>query len=110
MEKLNSEQTGRLIDLLCPLVGVRGEVDGHVVELVDILDEGPGGQPGIALMDAGVDRSIQTNQYGDPLSRHSRVRTLPLLSEVEPDLHPVLRALIPAEVLQRCREELRPED
>lgn len=106
MDSLSSEQSARLIDLLCPLVGLRGEVDGKVVELVDILDEGPGGQPGIALMEAGIDRSIQTNQYGDPLSRHSRVRTLPLMSEVEPDLHPVLRALIPEDVLRRCREEL----
>lgn len=106
MATLTTEQTERLIDLLAPLIGVQGEVDGRMVELVEVLDEGPRGEPGIALMETGLDRPIQVNQYGDPLSRHSLIRTLPLLSEVERDVHPVLRQLLPADVLKDLRHAL----
>ncbi|WP_081616894.1 MULTISPECIES: ATPase [unclassified Thioalkalivibrio] len=106
MATLTTEQAERLVDLLAPLIGVQGEVDGRMVELVEVLDEGPRGEPGIALMETGLDRPIQANQYGDPLSRHSLVRTLPLLSEVERDVHPVLRQLLPEDVLTDLRRAL----
>lgn len=99
-----------MVELLAPLIGIRGEVEGHMVELVEVLDEGPHGEPAIALMETGADRAIQTNQYGKPLSRHARVRTLPLLSEVEHDVHPVLRSLLPEPVLADLRAALGEAD
>ncbi|WP_019571304.1 hypothetical protein [Thioalkalivibrio sp. ALMg3] len=103
MAMLTTEQSTRMIDLLAPLIGIQGEVDGCMVELVEVLDEGPRGLPGVALMTMGPERSIQANQYGNPLCRHSETRTLSLLSEVERDLHPVLRQLLPESVVAELR-------
>ncbi|WP_018880615.1 hypothetical protein [Thioalkalivibrio sp. ALE30] len=103
MAMLTTEQSSRMIDRLAPLIGIQGEVDGCMVELVEVLDEGPRGLPGVALMSMGSQRSIQANQYGNPLCRHSEVRTLSLLSEVERDLHPVLRQLLPENVVEELR-------
>ncbi|WP_017940702.1 MULTISPECIES: hypothetical protein [unclassified Thioalkalivibrio] len=103
MAMLTTEQSTRMIDRLAPLIGIQGEVDGCMVELIEVLDEGPRGLPGVALMTMGAQRSIQANQYGNPLCRHSEVRTLPLLSEVERDLHPVLRKLLPDEIVADLR-------
>ncbi|WP_024327316.1 hypothetical protein [Thioalkalivibrio sp. AKL19] len=103
MATLTTEQSSRMIDLLAPLIGIQGEVDGCMVELIEVLDEGPRGLPGVALMTMGAERRIQTNQYGNPLCRHSEVRTLSLLSEVEHDLHPVLRQLLPESVVADIR-------
>ncbi|WP_018866355.1 MULTISPECIES: hypothetical protein [unclassified Thioalkalivibrio] len=103
MAMLTTEQSSRMIDRLAPLIGIQGEVDGCMVELVEVLDEGPRGLPGVALMSMGSRRSIQANQYGNPLCRHSEVRTLSLLSEVERDLHPVLRQLLPDNVVAELR-------
>lgn len=103
MAMLTTEQSTRMIDRLAPLIGVQGEVDGCMVELIEVLDEGPRGLPGVALMTIGSERSIQANQYGNPLCRHSEVRTLSLLSEVECDLHPVLRQLLPDSVVADLR-------
>ncbi|WP_038054748.1 hypothetical protein [Thioalkalivibrio sp. ALJ1] len=103
MDMLTTEQSTRMIDILAPLIGIQGEVDGCVVELVEVLDEGPRGLPGVALMKMGAERSIQANQYGNPLCRHSEIRTLPMLSEVDRNLHPVLRQLLPEDVVAELR-------
>ncbi len=107
MGALSSEQAGRLVDVLAPLIGVQGEVEGRMVELVEVLDEGPGGCPCVALMETGPSPAIQTNQYGNPLSRHARIRTLSLLSEIDQDVHPVLRSLLPDTVLAELREVMQ---
>ncbi|WP_018872624.1 hypothetical protein [Thioalkalivibrio sp. ALJ16] len=106
MDLLTTEQSSRMIDVLAPLIGIQGEVDGCMVELVEVLDEGPRGLPGVALMEMGSDRAIQANQYGNPLCRHSRIRTLAILSEIERDLHPVLRHLLPDDVVDELRSLL----
>lgn len=107
MGALNSEQAARLVDVLAPLIGVQGEVEGRMVELVEVLDEGPGGCPCVALVETGPHQAIQTNQYGNPLTRQARIRTLSLLSEVDQDVHPVLRGLLPDPVLKELREVLQ---
>ncbi|WP_019627244.1 hypothetical protein [Thioalkalivibrio sp. ALJT] len=106
MDMLTTEQSRHMIDTLAPLIGIQGEVDGCMVELVEVLDEGPRGLPGVALMEMGAARAIQANQYGNPLCRQSRIRTLAVLSEVERDLHPVLRHLLPEDVVSELRSLL----
>lgn len=106
MGALTSEQTSRLIEILAPLIGMQGHCDHCRVEVVEVLDEGPEGLPSLALLEVGTDGAIQANQYGNPLCRRSQIRTIPLLSEVENDLHPVLRRLLPEQVVSDLRTTL----
>ncbi|MFO8003990.1 ATPase [Thioalkalivibrio sp.] len=87
------------VRLLQPLIGIRGRHASQTLELVEVLEEGPM----VALLDASASPRIQTNQFGDPLTRHSRILTIPVFSEIEPDAHPVLRSLLPESVLENLR-------
>ena len=88
-----------MVQLLAPLIGIRGRYGGRVLELVEVLAEGPQ----VALLDTSSSPGIQANQYGDPLTRQPRILTLPVVSEVEADVHPVLRALLPEKTLAELR-------
>lgn len=87
------------VRLLHPLIGIRGRHAGQTLELVEVLEDGPM----VALLDASAAPRIQTNQFGDPLARHSRILTIPVFSEIEPDAHPVLRSLLPEPILENLR-------
>lgn len=99
MEKHLSGQAVRLLE---PLIGIRGRHSGRLLELVDVLRDGPA----VALMDRSAAPCIQTNQYGDPVTRQARVVTLPVVSELEADAHPVLRSLLPEGVLEELRASI----
>lgn len=86
--------------LLEPLIGIRGQYGDRVIELFDVLEDGPQ----VAVLDASSGPRIQTNQYGDPLTRQHRILTLPVFSEIEADVHPVLRALLPDAILSELRQ------
>jgi hypothetical protein len=87
------------VRLLQPLIGIRGRHAGHTLELVEVLEDGPM----VALLDASTSPRIQTNQFGDPLTRQPRILTIPVRSEIEADAHPVLRSLLPEAVLEELR-------
>lgn len=91
-----------VVHLLTPLIGIRGQYAGKVLELVEVLAEGPQ----VALLDTTSAPRIQTNQYGDPLTRQPRILTLPVVSDVEADAHAVLRALLPERTLAELRQIL----
>ncbi|TVP82231.1 ATPase [Thioalkalivibrio sp.] len=91
------------VRLLQPLIGIRGRHAGQTLELVEVLEDGPM----VALLDASASPRIQTNQFGDPLTRQARILTIPVLSEIEPDAHPVLRSLLPEAVLKELRALIR---
>lgn len=94
------------VRLLSPLIGIQGRVAGRMLELIDVLAEGPR----VALLDTTSPPEIRATQYGDPMSRQPRVLTLPVISETEPDAHPVLRSLLPASVLHDLRQLIRGGD
>ncbi|TVP84073.1 MAG: ATPase [Thioalkalivibrio sp.] len=85
--------------MLEPLIGIRGQYGNRVLEIVDVLEDGPQ----VAVLDASSGPHIQPNQYGDPLTRQQRILTLPVFSEIEGDAHPVLRALLPDAILSELR-------
>jgi len=98
--KRSGHWTRDVVQLLTPLIGIRGHYAGHRLELVEVLAEGPQ----VALLDTSSGPRIQTNQYGDPLTRQPRILTLPVVSTVEADAHPVLRALLPDAILGELRQ------
>jgi hypothetical protein len=91
------------VRLLSPLIGIQGRVAGRMLELIEVLAEGPR----VALLDTTSAPEIRVTQYGDPLSRQPRVLTLPVISETEADAHPVLRSLLPEPVLHDLRQLIR---
>ena len=95
-----------VVRLLHPLIGIRGLHAGQTLELVEVLEDGPM----VALLDASASPRIQTNQFGDPLTRHSRILTIPVFSEIEPDAHPVLRSLLPEAILEELRALVHAQD
>jgi len=95
-----SDAAREAVRLLEPLIGIRGQYGNRVLELVDVLEDGPQ----VAVLDASSGPRIQTNQYGDPLTRQPRILTLPVFSEIEADAHPVLRALLPDAILSALRQ------
>jgi hypothetical protein len=100
MHDLLSQEAVRL---LRPLIGMRARVQGRTLELLEVLAEGPC----VALMDTTSSPRIRVDQYGGPLSRQPRILTIPILSAVEGDAHPVLRALLPDTVLRELRDMIR---
>lgn len=87
------------VHLLQPLIGIRGRHRGRTLELIEVLADGPS----VALMDIAT-TDIQTNQYGDALTRQPPVFTVPVFSEIEADAHPVLRSILPDSVLIALRQ------
>jgi len=85
-----------LDDLLATLHGLVGRevhLDGVPCQVVEILVE----QHAIVLRDLNAGKVIQPNQHGDPQRRVDRTFTVPVMSPLDDELHPVLSALIEEE-------------
>lgn len=94
-KSISAEQAVRLLQ---PLIGIRGRHRGRTLELIEVLADGPS----VALMDTAT-AHIQANQFGDALTRQSPIFTVPVVSEIEADAHPVLRSILPDSVLMELR-------
>jgi len=76
-------------DRLLSLIG-RSLVQGQrSYRVIDVLPEGPA----LVLRDDGPETGIQENQYGEPLRRAERLRTVPVYSVDGHTLNPVLADL-----------------
>jgi hypothetical protein len=86
-----------LLNALAALVGREFEYEGRRCEVIEVLAEGP------TLVLACDGGSIQADQFGEPRRRAPNTFTIPLLSEVEAELHPVLRSLADTDEGARLR-------
>lgn len=91
------------VRLLSPLVGIQGRFEGRTLELIEVLEDGPR----VALMEITATPGIRVNQYGNALSRQPRILTVPVVSGIDADAHPALRALLPEAVLEPLRALIR---
>lgn len=90
------------LTLLEALIGRRVAYQGIDYRIIEVLREGPAVVVS-PLLGADV---IQSDQFGGAKRRVPQTHTLPLLSEVENDLHPVLRDMLDDEDVQRLRASL----
>ena len=67
--------------------------DGMRCQLIEILEDGPS----LVFNCPEKKSSIQTNQHGDANRKAPSTYTIPLLSTIHNDLHPVVKELIPDE-------------
>ena len=66
--------------------------DGTSCQLIEILEDGPS----LVFQCPGQKSTIQTSQHGDALRRTPDTYTVPLISSIQQDLHPVAKSLIPS--------------
>ncbi len=89
----------QLLTELHALIGREVDYAGVYCQVIDVLSDGPSLVLG-RLRDEGV---IQPDQYGDAKRRVPKTYTVPLISEIDHDLHPVVRALAEPEQLEVLR-------
>ncbi|MFN2349564.1 MAG: hypothetical protein ABR558_08360 [Thioalkalivibrio sp.] len=90
-----------LMSVLRELIGRQTVVDGVHCQVIEILENGP-----CVVVCETLGSEIQSNQYGDPQRRVPRTHTLPLKSQIEEDLHPVVRSLAGEDLTRRLRSLL----
>ena len=73
--------------------------EGMRCQLIEILEDGPH----LVFQCPDKQSIIQTNQHGDATRRSPTTYTVPLLSSVENDLHPVVKELLPEEQHEKYR-------
>ncbi|MDD3519339.1 MAG: hypothetical protein PHQ14_13405 [Chromatiales bacterium] len=79
--------------LLHALIGRRAVVEGVPVRVIEVMEtEGL-----VVLESARGERESLTDQYGDLSQPMVRTYTVPLLSEIDTGLHPVLASLLDAD-------------
>jgi hypothetical protein len=90
-----------LLHELQALIGREAVVDGARCQVIEILEHGP---CVVVCETAGF--QIQSNQFGDPQRRVPRTHTLPLRSQIEDDIHPVVRLFAGEALTDRLRSLL----
>lgn len=91
----------QLIAEMSRLLGEHIVYEGVPCEVIDVLIEGP--SLVLARRD-GAESVIQRDEHGDPRRRVPRTYTVPLQSEITPDLHPVVLRLAAEDQLARLRQ------
>lgn len=80
-----------MLEHLQQYIGCEITYKGKRCQLVEILDDGPS----LVLMCLQPGTAIQSNQHGGANRRVNETHTVPCLSEIHDDLHPVLKAILP---------------
>jgi len=76
-------------DLLLGLIGRSLSQGQRHYQVIDVIPEGPA----LVLRDHGPETGIQENQFGEPLRRAERLRTIPVYAIDGHTLNPVLAEL-----------------
>jgi hypothetical protein len=90
-----------LLDALRDRIGTRGLYNGQEFELIEVLEH----DPAVVLRDCGAAHTIQPDMHGEAHRMVNKTHTVPIASEVERGLHPVLKSFFPPET-QRTLESL----
>ena len=73
--------------------------EGVSCQLIEILEDGPH----LVFQCPDKQAIIQTNQHGDATRRTPTTYTIPLLSSIGDDLHPVVKELLPEDQHEKYR-------
>lgn len=84
------------------LIGREAVLDGVHCQVIEILERGP-----CVVVCEIRHTEIQPDQFGEAHRRVPRTHTVPLMSQIGNDLHPVVRTLAGEELTQRLRSLLQ---
>lgn len=92
-----------LLDILHDLIGTRGCYQNNEYEFIEVLEHGPA----LVLLDCSDDHAIQNDMHGEARRLVTKTHTVPLLSEVQHDLHPVLKDFFEPPQIERLTKALK---
>ncbi|MDH5767171.1 MAG: hypothetical protein OEZ38_14245 [Gammaproteobacteria bacterium] len=76
------------------IIGTELTVNGSQCQLIEILEDGPA----MVFMCMDHSKTIQSDQHGGAHRRVQKTYTVPCLSEIHNELHPITRQLLPDEI------------
>ncbi|EDY86756.1 hypothetical protein GP5015_1555 [gamma proteobacterium HTCC5015] len=91
-----------LLQLAHDLVGVRGVYRGREFTLIEVMDDGPS----VVLEPTETDNVVQNTAQGEAKRYAQSSYTLPFLSPVNGDIHPVLQDFLGNDILAVLRESI----
>jgi hypothetical protein len=91
-----------LIQLVQDLIGVTGLYQGAPFTLIEVLSEGPM----LVLEPSATDLTVQNTAQGEAKRYAQNNYTVPLLSEVKRDLHPVLVEFFGRDISEELRKAI----
>jgi hypothetical protein len=84
----------KMLDHLQQYIGCEITYKGKRCQLIEVLEDGPA----LVLMCLDKHTTIQSDQHGGAHRRVHETHTVPCLSEIHEDLHPVAKAVLPEEI------------
>ena len=85
----------KLLDTLRSQIGYCGSYNNQEFELIEVLEH----DAALVLRDCSHAHHIQTDMHGEARRMVSNTHTVPIFSEVEKALHPVLKEYFSAETV-----------
>ena len=83
-----------MLNHLHQLIGIEITVNGSQCQLIEVLEDGPA----LVFMCMDHSKTIQSDQHGGAHRRVQKTYTIPCLSEIHNDLHPVTKEILPIEI------------
>ncbi|MDH5570233.1 MAG: hypothetical protein OEY89_00625 [Gammaproteobacteria bacterium] len=75
-------------------IGLEIDYNGTQCQLIEILEDGPA----LVFMCMGQGTTIQTDQHGGAHRRVHETYTIPCISEIRDELHPVVKQILPDDI------------
>ena len=75
-------------------IGLEIEYNESQCQLIEVLEDGPA----LVFLCKGRTTTIQTDQHGGAHRRVHETYTVPCMSEIHEDLHPVVKQILPDEI------------
>lgn len=91
-----------LLQLAHDLIGVRGVYRGREFTLIEVMDSGPS----VVLEPNETDNVVQNTAQGEAKRFAQSNYTIPFLSPVDGDIHPVLQGFLGEDIVNVLRESL----
>jgi len=83
-----------MLDHLQQYIGCKITYKGKRCQLIEVLEDGPA----LVFMCLEKETTIQSDQHGGAHRRIHETHTVPCLSEIHDDLHPVVKEVLPIEI------------
>ncbi|MGM0564156.1 MAG: hypothetical protein ACQES2_07485 [Pseudomonadota bacterium] len=90
------------LELARDLIGVRGVYKGREFAVIEVMDSGPS----VVLEPTESDNVVQNTAQGEAKRFAQSNYTIPFLSPVDGDIHPVLQGFLGDDIVAVLRESL----
>lgn len=92
-----------LLLLLREQIGCRGLYNNQEYELIEVLEH----DAALVLRDCSTAHTIQSDMHGEAHRMVSKTHTVPLFSEIDENLHPVLKDFFSATLVEQLQAVIK---